>query len=131
MQEGKRIIEVSVRVADERDEEFAEGLQSLGVRKNVARIITYLKNVESASSQDIELAADMRQPEVSIAMRTLRENGWVAERDVRGEGKGRPLKIYSLRTSIDEIIRYYEEQKNQEAAKTMGAIQRLKDLSSA
>ncbi len=41
------------------------------------------------------------------------------------------MKIYSLQTSIDEIIGHYEEQKNQEAARTVEAIQRLKDLSSA
>jgi len=73
----------------------------------------------------------MRQPEVSIAMRTLRERGWVAEREIKRDGKGRPMKIYALKSTIDEIIGYYESTKNQEAAQTMGAIQRLKELSSA
>jgi predicted transcriptional regulator len=73
----------------------------------------------------------MRQPEVSIAMRTLRERGWVAEHEIKGDGKGRPLKIYALRSTIDEIIGYYEAEKSQEAAQTIEAIQRLKELSSA
>jgi predicted transcriptional regulator len=87
--------------------------------------------VTSATAREIEMATNLKQPEVSIAMRTMRANDWVTERDVRGDGKGRPYKIYVLRSSIDEIIRYYEEEKNQEAARTMGAIQRLKELSSA
>jgi predicted transcriptional regulator len=131
IKEGDFIKDVAIKVADERDTEFAEALQNLGANRNVARIITHLKNAASATAREIEMATNLKQPEVSIAMRTMRANGWVTERDVRGDGKGRPYKIYVLRSSIDEIIRYYEEEKKQEAARTMGAIQRLKELSSA
>jgi predicted transcriptional regulator len=103
----------------------------LGLNRNVASVVIYLIEAEEGSSKNIEMATDLRQPEVSIATKTLREMGWITERDVKGNGKGRPLKIYSLRTSIDEIIRYYKEQKSQEATTTMDAIQRLKELSSA
>ena len=85
-----------IKVADEKDLEFVQGLESLGVNRNVASLITYLKDVEEGSSRDIEMATGMRQPEVSIAMRTLRERGWVAEHEIKGDGKGRPLKIYAL-----------------------------------
>ena len=57
--------------------EFIEGLQSLGVNRNAARLITYLKDMDESSSRDIEMATGMRQPEVSIAMRPLREMGWI------------------------------------------------------
>jgi predicted transcriptional regulator len=33
------------------------------------------------------------------------------ECDAREKGKCRPLRIYSLRVSIDDIIRFYEEEK--------------------
>ncbi|NPV62148.1 MAG: ArsR family transcriptional regulator [Methanotrichaceae archaeon] len=122
--------DVAIEVVGERDMEFVETLRSIGAHRNVAKIITYLKDVESASSRDIERATDLRQPEVSIAMRTLRENGWIEEADVKGNGKGRPLKIYSLRVGMDEIIRFYEGEKSREASRAMGAIQRLKELSS-
>lgn len=118
-------------MADERDLAFAEVLRNIGVNRNVASLITYLKDVKEGSSRDIEIATGLRQPEVSIAMRTLREKGWVIEQEIKGIGKGRPQKIYALRSNIDEIINYYEEEKNQESARTMGAIQRLKELSSA
>jgi predicted transcriptional regulator len=103
----------------------------LGLNRNVASVIIYLLEAKEGSSKNIEMATGLSQPEVSIAMRTLREMGWITERDVKGNGKGRPQKIYSLRTGIDDIIGYYKEQKNQEAAMTMEAIQRLKELSSA
>jgi predicted transcriptional regulator len=79
------------------------------MNRNVASLVTYLKDVTEGSSRDIERATGMRQPEVSIAMRTMREMNWVAEHDIRGEGKGRPMKIYALRSTIDEIVEYYED----------------------
>ena len=116
---------------DEKDLEFIEGLRSLGVNRNAAKLITYLKNVEEGSSRDIKMATDMRQPEVSVAMGTLRTMKWISEHGVKGSGKGRPTRIYSLRTTIEEIIQHYEEEKNSEAARTMQVIQRLKELSPA
>ena len=56
--------------------------------------------------------------------------GWLSEHDVKSPGKGRPMKIYALRTTIDEIIEHYEAEKTQESGRTIVAIQRLKELSS-
>ena len=61
-------------------------------------------------------------------MRALRNNNWIAEREVKAEGKGRPMKVYKLNVSIEEIIRHYEEVEKSESAKTMRAIQRLKEI---
>jgi len=91
-------------------------------------MITYLANTDGVTSREIEMGTDLRQPEVSIGMRTLRENNWVEERDVKVGGKGRPMRIYKLSVPIEKIIQHYEEEKNSEAAKTMQAIQRLKDI---
>ena len=103
--EGNIIRNVIIKVADEKDLEFVQGLENLGMNRNVAGLITYLKEVKEGSSRDIETATSLRQPEVSIAMRTLRQNNWVTERDVKTEGKGRPMKIYKLGVPIEEIIK--------------------------
>ena len=116
---------------DDKDLEFIDALRSLKVPRNVATLITYLANTNEAPSREIEMGTNLRQPEVSIAMRTLRQNKWIDERDVKAEGKGRPTKVYKLSIPIQEIIKHYEVEKNSEAAKTMQAIQRLKELSSA
>jgi len=128
---GMIIRNVTINVADEKDLEFMQGLQNLGVNRNVARLPTYLKDLKERSSRDIEVATGLRQPEVSIAMRTLRERNWIAEHEIKGDGKGRPLKIYALRATIDEIINYCEEEESREFARASETIQRLKDLSSA
>jgi predicted transcriptional regulator len=61
-----------VKTLDDRDREFAETLQKLGVEQNVAAMITYLMNVDKATSREIEIGTDLRQPEVSICAKTLR-----------------------------------------------------------
>ena len=127
-QEGNIIRNVIIKVADEKDLEFVQGLESLGMNRNVAGLITYLKEVKEGSSRDIETATGLRQPEVSIAMRTLRQNNWVTERDVKTEGKGRPMKIYKLGVPIEEIIKHCEEVKNSESTQAMGSIQRLREM---
>ena len=125
---GSIIRNITIKVADEKDLEFVQGLESLGMNRNVAGLITYLKEVKEGSSRDIETATGLRQPEVSIAMRTLRENNWVEERDVKIGGKGRPMKIYKLGVPIEEIIKHCEEMKNSESAQAMESIQKLREM---
>jgi len=120
--------ESTVKILDDKDMEFVETLRSLSVPRNVATLITFLANVDEASSREIEMGSDLRQPEVSIAMRTLRDNNWIEEKEIKREGKGRPMKVYSLRAKIDEIIRHFEEEKLHESAQAMESIQRLKQL---
>lgn len=120
--------ESTVKILDDKDMEFVETLRSLGVPRNVATLITFLANVDEASSREIEMGSDLRQPEVSIAMRTLRDNQWIEEKEIKREGKGRPMKVYSLSAGIDEIIRHFEEEKLNESAQAMESIQRLKQL---
>ena len=120
--------QTTVKVLDDRDREFVEALRGLNVLKSAAALITYLANVSEATSREIEMGTGLRQPEVSIGVRVLRENNWVTEYDVKSEKKGRPMKVYSLSASLEEIIKHYEEEKGRESALTMEAIQRLKEM---
>ena len=113
---------------DDRDQEIVEALRGLNVLRSAAALITYLANVSEATSREIEIGTGLRQPEVSTGVRVLRENNWVTEYDIKSEKKGRPMKVYSLSASLDEIIKHYEEVKGRESALTMEAIQRLKAL---
>ena len=121
--------ESTVKILDDKDMEFVETLRSLEVPRNVATLITFLANVEEASSREIEMGSDLRQPEVSIAMRTLRNNNWVEEREIKKDGKGRPMKVYRLTISLGDIIKHFEDEKRKESAKTMESIEKLKELS--
>jgi predicted transcriptional regulator len=126
---GVTIIKAAVKVLDEKDQELVKALEAVGVRRNVATIIVYLKNLDEATSKGIEKGSGLRQPEVSIAMRTLRQKGWIVKREVRSGGKGRPMRLYKLTMPIDDIIGHYEEEKRKESSQAMQSIQRLKEIS--
>jgi predicted transcriptional regulator len=128
---GIIIKQTSVKALDERDMEFIEALRNLKVPRNVAALITYLADANEATSREIEMGTNLRQPEVSIAMRTLRQNNWVEERDIKAEGKGRPMKVYKLGVPLKSIITFYEEQANRESTRAMESIQKLRELTSA
>ena len=128
---GSIIKEVAIGVADEKDMEFVHGLENLGMKRAVASVITFLKDQNERYLKDIEKATRLSQPEVSKVMQTLRERDWLTEHYIKGNGKGRPFKIYALKATIDEIINYYDAEKSRESTRTSEAIQKLKDLSSA
>jgi predicted transcriptional regulator len=123
--------QTTIRVLDDSDLEFIEALRNLKVSRKLASLITYLASIPEASSREIEVGTNLRQPEVSIAMRTLRQNNWVEEHDIKKDGKGRPLKVYKLSVSLASIISHYEEERKQESAQAMISIQRLRELSTA
>lgn len=111
---------------DEKDIEVVETLKSLGVPRKVSNMITFLANGTEATSREIERGSELRQPEVSIALRTLRKNNWIEEKVNRSDGTGRPMKVYRLKTPIEEILQYYEQEKLNEANQALQSIQKLK-----
>lgn len=113
----------------ERDE-FASIMMKVGLKRNVAKVLTYLAGVSEATSREIEIGSDLRQPEVSIAMREIRKLDWIVERDEKNPGKGRPYRIYKLNRSLQEIVKYLESENAKEAEKIMKQIEKLKSLKS-
>lgn len=79
-------------------------LMRTGVSKNIARTLLVLATHGETTSVEVEKAAGLRQPEVSISMKELRAQGWVSKRDIKTEGKGRPLHAYMLSKPFDRIV---------------------------
>jgi predicted transcriptional regulator len=111
----------------QREEEFANLLIGLGVKKNVAKVLVYLSRVSEATSREIERGTDLRQPEVSIAMRSMKENRWVESRENKADSKGRPIKIYQLVLPVTEIMDNIESDKKKEAKSQLDLIQQLRE----
>ena len=59
---GSIIRNVTIKVADKKDLEFMLGLESLGMKRTLACVITFLKDQNERSSRDIETATGLRQP---------------------------------------------------------------------
>jgi predicted transcriptional regulator len=119
--------EFSVRMLDDKDKEFALTLQKIGVHENVATILAYLMNVDRATSRQIEMGANLRQPEVSVATKILRQIGWLDEGKIKEED-GRPKKAYGLGVSIEEIVTHFEEEMIRESNLSQLSIQKLRQL---
>ena len=118
-----------VRVLDKNDHILIKALSNLGMSRNAATTMAYLMNVDEASSQEIEISTGLRQPEVSLAIVLMCNHSWVNVRSEKKPGKGRPTKIYSLVSPVDEIISYYEDQIFKESQATLSAIKKLKVMS--
>ncbi|MBN1431248.1 MAG: ArsR family transcriptional regulator [Methanomicrobiaceae archaeon] len=112
----------------EKEEEMADLLSDVGLKKNVAKVLVYLANTEEATSREIERGTDLRQPEVSIAMRTLSEKEWISNRESKAESKGRPVKIYNLSKPMTEIIDTLEKEKKEEIDNQLEIIKKLRKI---
>jgi len=97
-------------LVNKKDEKNAEALISLGMNKNAAMALTFLQNAKSVTAVQLEKGAMLRQPEVSVVMKLLRERDWIHEREEKKAGKGRPNKVYSLKVGFDDIITQLEKQ---------------------
>jgi len=119
---------LDINQLDDSDEELSEILISSGMSRPVARTLTYLKKVDTATSIDLERGTGLRQPEVSIAMRQLNPFDWIEESEEKKPGKGRPNKVYSLKVRFKDIIAHLEKQQKKAIDDGMASIKRLKEL---
>ncbi|KCZ71244.1 putative transcriptional regulator [Candidatus Methanoperedens nitroreducens] len=122
------MITTTVKQLNKKEEEIADALISLGISRPVAMALCYLQGVTEATTIELERRAGLRQPEVSIAMRELKELDWINEREEKKPGKGRPYKIYSLKIGFSEIVAQLEEQQKKVVDEALLKIERLKEL---
>ncbi len=107
-------------------EELSNILNQLGLPKNVAKTLAYLRYHEDSLAVDIEFNMGLRQPEVSVAIQYLLSKNWIKKKNVKKEGKGRPVRIYRLSKSFEEIIKEIEEEKKDSISKIEMLMEKLK-----
>jgi predicted transcriptional regulator len=115
-------------VFDEKDGKAIQIFRELGMPKNLAKTLLYIYQVDECQSAEIEQAADLRQPEVCVAIKELRRRGWVKKRDLKGKGKGRPVHIYKPTTQLSEIWKTFEQEKLKEIETIKNGISELKNI---
>jgi predicted transcriptional regulator len=117
----------NVQYFTEKEEEFVNLLIDIGTKQSIAKVLVFLSNTAEATSRDIERGTDLRQPEVSIAMRYLAEQEWIKSRESKAESKGRPVKIYVLSKSNNDIMNSIEKEKKEEAKSQLALVQKLRE----
>ena len=115
-------------VLDEKDDKAVHLFTELGMPKNLAKTLMYISQVEECRSADVEQGADLRQPEVSVAMQELRRRGWAKKRDLKKKGKGRPVHIYKLTKSLPTILKSFETEKMKEVETIKQDLSQLQTL---
>ena len=98
-------------VLDEKDDKAVKLFSDLGMPKNLAKTLMYISQVDECKSADVEQGADLRQPEVSVAMQEMRRRGWAKKRDLKKKGKGRPVHLYKLTKTLPTILQNFEKDK--------------------
>lgn len=110
------------------DEKIIRVFTDLGMPRNLAKTLMYISQVEECRSAEIEHGANLRQPEVSVAMQQLQKRGWVTRRDLKKKGKGRPVHLYKLTSPIDRIVTTFEKEKVKEIDAVKKDLDALKVL---
>src|SRR5512136_1269811 len=109
-----------------RDETLVDLLIETGLPKNVAKTLVFLSKRDETTSVEIEKATGLRQPEVSIAMQELRRRKWVDKRDIKKEGKGRPVHAYRLAIPFSAIVDAIAKEERRRIEEIRSAVRRLK-----
>lgn len=116
-----------VQYFSEKDEEFASLLIDIGMKTNVAKVLVFLANTEESTSRDIERGIDMRQPEVSLAMKYMAGQGWITSNEIPSVKKGRPNKKYSLALPVKDIVAVIEKNAKNEAIQQLALVKKVRD----
>ena len=122
-----RMRQETVTYFTEKEEEFANLLIKIGTKKNIDKVLVFLAKTPEATSRAIERGIDMRQPEISTAMKYLMDWEWIRSRESPSENKGWPLKIYELAKPIHEIIDCIENEKKSEASIQLALVQKSRE----
>lgn len=115
-------------VLDEEDEKAVQLFTELGMPKNLAKTLVYISQVDECRSAEVEQGANLRQPEVSVAMQELRKKGWAEKRDLKKKGKGRPVHVYRLTQPLPKILETFEQEKLEEVENIRSDLNELRDI---
>ncbi len=125
---GTDAVQHGGHLGPERGRELAELLHALGVDKRPADVIGFLSVHGNGRSAAIEEALGMRQPEVSQATKSLRQEGWaVADRE-KTPGKGRPVNNYRLAIPLADIVAEVAAKRREEIDEELARLDRLVEL---
>ena len=127
-EEVENMKQKEVYMLDDDDEKAIQLFVKLGMPKNLAKTLLFVSQFDECQCADVEQGADLRQPEVSIAMQELRKRNWVKKRNLKKKGKGRPVHIYKPATVLSDILKTFEQEKIEEFEDVKKDISELKTI---
>jgi len=119
--------EETVLYLSDKEEEFVSILTKVGTQKNVAKILVFLANTANATSRMMERGLDLRQPEVSIALKHMAGQGWVKSSEIPSERKGRPNKQFALALPPRQIMASIENAAKERMEYQLGLVRKMRN----
>ena len=94
--------------------ELADALIELGIPNNIVKVMLCLHTHGATTSKTLQTRCELRQPEISTAIKTLNEHSLVEIQSTDANGRGRPSHIYKLRKNIQMCIEHYTNEIQEE-----------------
>ncbi len=96
---------IEIAHIDKEDMEFVNAFVVVGMNEKQAKILMHIYNVKEVSQTEIERYTDMRQSDVSTHIAPMVKIGYLkTELVTKEKGKGRPMNVYMLNMSIEDIV---------------------------
>jgi len=118
--------EENVQYFTETEEEIIRLLIATGMQKTVAKVLVFVARKPGITSRAIERGADLRQPEVSTAMKYLRSQEWITSHEDQPGKKGRPAIVYGLAKPFMEIMGDIEEEMRTSARDRLDLFRKMR-----
>ena len=99
---------------DEKFKSIIHNAKILNLNINEIRVLYCIHKAGVITQRDIERQADLRQPEVSLAIKHLSTMGMLDNETIQNPIKGRPLNSYTLKKPIKEYFSDIKKQKENE-----------------
>lgn len=113
----------------ERDQGIIRELTWIGIPRHAAAVLLAFQNYgegQTITSYWLEHITDARQPEISMALTWLRNEGQVREeKELSRSRKGRPMKVFALTRPVDEYVRTKIAVYLQESGKTVERLVKI------
>lgn len=113
---------------DANDKKMIKLLNSIGINKNTSKILIFFFHTKETISAQLERILELRQPEVSVALRALIQKEWLIKTNIKKGCKGRPTYAYRLVLTPQTVIRKIIQSKQKEIKKLNKNIECLAKL---
>ena len=108
------------------NQEIIKTFITLGLTEKESKVLVLILDIKTVPTREFERLLDMRQPEVSTALKNLQSRGWVRNGDkVRYGTMKRIGNTYELAYSLEEIIADLQKQAENKQKEFMGSIKAL------
>lgn len=110
------------------EKQTAANLMLIGMPRKLANVLVFLIQ-RSGTAREIEIATEMRQPEVSVALSDLSE--WIHVTKSKSDRSARVIAYYELSVPFYEVIEHYYLKYNNHRVQVDTAYSNLRGMSGA